>query len=181
MHFVIDYMYSLRRDSLLCLSCLLENIPTVSSFPSATSFTQSPAYSTWVRHRSYDTVGPLREVPCISAQLDFSLVQRLNMFGFHVLGNSVPARYMSHSSIELKTDNDVVRFSIGVGGNNDGPRNKGKKKTKRVKMSKKAKVNELRFYRLKAKKKMTSPNPEVRIRYKLEKVKHCPVYLFFLK
>ncbi|KAG4121904.1 hypothetical protein ERO13_D11G235100v2 [Gossypium hirsutum] len=36
-------------------------------------------------------------------------------------------------------------------------------------MSRKAKMNELRFYRLKAKKKMNSPNPEVRIRYKLEK------------
>ncbi|MBA0874286.1 hypothetical protein Goshw_014626 [Gossypium schwendimanii] len=44
-------------------------------------------------------------------------------------------------------------------------------------MSKKAKVNELRFYRLKAKKKMNSPNPEVRIRYKLEKyLKHKARY-----
>ncbi|PPD78402.1 hypothetical protein GOBAR_DD24674 [Gossypium barbadense] len=44
-------------------------------------------------------------------------------------------------------------------------------------MSKKAKVNELRFYRLKAKKKMNSPNPEVRIRYKLEKAKRKEAWL----
>jgi len=41
---------------------------------------------------------------------------------------------------------------------------------KKKKMSRKAKVNQLKWYRLKAKKKMKSPNPEVRIRYKLEKV-----------
>lgn len=100
------------------------------------------------------------------------------MSGSHVLRNSVPARYMSHASIELKTDNDVVRFSFVERGENNGPQNKGNKKTKRVKMSRKRKLNELRFYRLKAKKKMKSPNPEVRIRYKLEKVKHCPIYFY---
>jgi hypothetical protein len=36
--------------------------------------------------------------------------------------------------------------------------------------SRNAMLNELRFYRLKARKKMKSSNPEVRIRYKLEKV-----------
>ncbi|XP_058115079.1 uncharacterized CRM domain-containing protein At3g25440, chloroplastic-like isoform X2 [Magnolia sinica] len=56
-------------------------------------------------------------------------------------------------------------------------RTKGKNTQKRKKMSKKAKVNELRFYRLKAKKKMTSPNPEVRIRYKLEKAKRKEEWL----
>ncbi|XP_059447024.1 uncharacterized CRM domain-containing protein At3g25440, chloroplastic isoform X3 [Corylus avellana] len=69
------------------------------------------------------------------------------------------------------------RFSFGERGDIDGRRRKGWKKTKRVKMSKKAKVNELRFYRLKAKKKMTSPNPEVRIRYKLGKAKRKEEWL----
>lgn len=75
--------------------------------------------------------------------------------------------------MEVKTDNDVVRFSIGKPLDKTGPSNNGNKKmavTRRVKMSKKAKLNELRFYRLKAKKKMNSPNPQVRIIYKLEKV-----------
>ncbi|KAL5560024.1 hypothetical protein UlMin_036235 [Ulmus minor] len=40
------------------------------------------------------------------------------------------------------------------------------------------KVNELKLYWLKAKKKMNSPNPEVRIRYKLEKAKWKEVWLF---
>jgi hypothetical protein len=113
-------------------------------------------------------MGSLLEAPRIS---EFSLVQRLNMFDFHVLRNGIPVRFMSNDSIELKTDNDVVRFSIGRHVDNKTKQNK--RMTKRVKMSKKAKLNELRFYRLKAKKKMTSPNAEVRIRYKLEKVGHC--------
>lgn len=99
------------------------------------------------------------------------------MFGWHVLRKWIPARYMSNASIELKTDKDVVRFSIGKPLNNDGTQTKRKMKTKRVKMSKRAKVNELRFYRLKAKKKMTSPNPEVRIIYKLEKAKRKEAWL----
>lgn len=45
------------------------------------------------------------------------------------------------------------------------------------KMSRKAKVNQLKWYRLKAKKKMKSPNPEVRIRYKLEKAKRKEEWL----
>lgn len=87
------------------------------------------------------------------------------------------ARYMSNTSIELKPDSDVVRFNIGEPPGKTGTSKKGKKKMRRVKMSRKAKVNELRFYRLKAKKKMTSPNPEVRIRYKLEKAKRKEEWL----
>ncbi|EEF37679.1 conserved hypothetical protein [Ricinus communis] len=84
---------------------------------------------------------------------------------------------MSSASIELKTDSDVVRFSISKCPYKIPSSEKGKKPTKHVKMSKKAKLNELRFYRLKAKKKMNSPNPEVRIRYKLEKAKRKEAWL----
>ncbi|XWS39706.1 hypothetical protein CRYUN_Cryun18bG0078000 [Craigia yunnanensis] len=52
-----------------------------------------------------------------------------------------------------------------------------KGRTKRRKMSKKAKLNGLHFYRLKAKKKMNSPNPEVRMRYTLEKAKRKEAWL----
>ncbi|KAF8087083.1 hypothetical protein N665_0600s0030, partial [Sinapis alba] len=91
-------------------------------------------------------------------------------------------RYMSsNSTVELRTDDNVVRFSF----NNDNksvppppPISRTEKKWKRAKpSSRKAKVNELRFYRLKAKKKMNSPNPEVRIRYKLEKAKRKEEWL----
>lgn len=87
---------------------------------------------------------------------------------------------MGGTSFEVKTDNDVVRFSIGKPLDKIGPSNNGNKKmavTRRVKMSKKAKLNELRFYRLKAKKKMNSPNPQVRIIYKLEKAKRKEAWL----
>ncbi|XP_030944674.1 uncharacterized CRM domain-containing protein At3g25440, chloroplastic [Quercus lobata] len=155
------------RDSLLCFHCLLKNIPSLSSLPAATSFSM----------RSYSAVRPLLEAKRISSPLEFSLVRRLNMLDVHVVRNWIPARYMSKESFELKTENDVVRFSMGRIVNNNGSQTKGRVKTKRVKMSKKAKLNELRFYRLKAKKKMTSPNPEVRIRYKLEKAKRKEVWL----
>lgn len=68
------------------------------------------------------------------------------------------------------TENNIIRFCIGKSTEQEDAFLKGKKIAKRAKMSRKAKLNELRFYRLKAKKKMKSPNPEVRIRYKLDKV-----------
>ncbi|KAL3814422.1 hypothetical protein ACJIZ3_015690 [Penstemon smallii] len=110
---------------------------------------------------------------------DASLVKRSHAFGPENISlKRGYARDSSNASIELNTDKDVIRFNIG---NQSGGRGlslkKGKKTAKDAKMSKKAKVNELRFYRLKAKKKMNSPNPEVRIRYKLEKAKRKEVWL----
>lgn len=93
-----------------------------------------------------------------------------------VYRRGVLARYMSKASIELEMDNDVVRFSVGKSLERS-LREVKKDKTKRSKMSKKAKVNELKFYRLMARKKMNSPNPEVRIRYKLEKAKRKEAWL----
>lgn len=88
------------------------------------------------------------------------------------------ARNMSDASFfELKTDGDVVRFHIGELGGEGGSQKKGKLKAKQEKLSRKRKLNELRFYRLKAKKKMNSPNPEVRIRYKLGKAKRKEAWL----
>lgn len=75
----------------------------------------------------------------------------------------------TNESIEMSMDEGVVRFNIGnqsIG----APSKKRKAANNKSDISRKAKLNELRFYRLKAKKKMNSPNPEVRIRYKLEKV-----------
>jgi len=89
------------------------------------------------------------------------------------------ARHMSTASLELRTDNDFVRFSITKDGYSAKEKKSMKKVPRYVKMSKKAKLNELRFYRLKAKKKMNSPNPEVRIRYKLEKVGPFFYFTFF--
>lgn len=79
-------------------------------------------------------------------------------------------RYIRNASVEVKADGDTVRFSLNKQCDRNRLPMEEKKGTKRVKMSKKAKRNELRFYRLKAKRKINSPNPEVRIRYKLEKV-----------
>lgn len=91
-------------------------------------------------------------------------------------------RHLSNSSIGIKADNDVVRFSLGdmshYRGGDGFPLVEGKGKTvKKKKKSRKAKLNELRFFRLKAKKKMKSPNPEVRIRYRLEKAKRKEAWL----
>lgn len=86
-------------------------------------------------------------------------------------------RLASNSAVEMKMDKDVVRFCIGKQLERpDGLRERDKKQ-RRVKVSKKAKLNELRFYRLKAKKKMRSPNPEIRILYRLGKVRIVSSFL----
>ncbi|KAB5552645.1 hypothetical protein DKX38_009956 [Salix brachista] len=72
---------------------------------------------------------------------------------------------------------NLVPFSITKDGYPAKEKKSKNKVPKYVKMSKKAKLNELRLYRLKTKKKMNSPNPEVRIRYKLEKAKRKEAWL----
>ncbi|XP_074308485.1 putative CRM domain-containing protein At3g25440, chloroplastic [Silene latifolia] len=95
----------------------------------------------------------------------------------------------SNSCVGIKAGTDgVVRFSIGDSLNDRCLKRSSKDECKgrmmveevekkKKKVSKKRKVNELRFYRLKAKKKMKSPNPAVRIRYKLEKAKRKEAWL----
>ncbi|PKA50495.1 putative CRM domain-containing protein [Apostasia shenzhenica] len=87
-----------------------------------------------------------------------------------------PIRFISNALVSVDTNGRVARFSLGEPCGNQGGQAKGIKKTKK-KMSRKAKRNELKWYRLKAKKKMKSPNPEVRIRYKLEKAKRKEEWL----
>ncbi|KAK9060293.1 hypothetical protein SSX86_020997 [Deinandra increscens subsp. villosa] len=83
-------------------------------------------------------------------------------------------RLATSSAVEVRMDKDGVRFCIGkqLNGLSDS-----EKKQKRTRVSKKAKLNELRFYRLKAKKKMRSPNPETRILYRLGKAKRKEEWL----
>ncbi|EOA17007.1 hypothetical protein CARUB_v10005242mg [Capsella rubella] len=119
-------------------------------------------YSIYVKSR------PFLQVPCDSTQ-------KQNLFAYDGVFNR---RYMSNSTIELRTDDNVVRFAFNnVSGGNSVVPTRQEKKWRKAKMSKKSIVNELRFYRLKAKKKMNSPNPEVRIRYKLEKAKRKEEWL----
>ncbi|XP_021911044.1 uncharacterized CRM domain-containing protein At3g25440, chloroplastic [Carica papaya] len=132
---------------------------------------QPHVYLTHVNNRSYRSTRPFVEDPCESFSCGFSLKWRPSYL------NCQSVRYMSNASIELKTEDDVVRFSINKPLDKTGPSMKEKKNLKRAKMSRKAKLNELRLYRLKAKKKMNSPNPEVRIRYKLEKAKRKEEWL----
>lgn len=87
------------------------------------------------------------------------------------------ARNRTNESIEMRMDEDVVRFNIGNQSIEGAPSKKWKAAKNKSDVSRKAKLNELRFYRLKAKKKMNSPNPEVRIRYKLEKAKRKEAWL----
>lgn len=78
----------------------------------------------------------------------------------------------------MKMDKGVVRFCISkqLERSSDGLK-QIENKQRRVKVSRKAKLNELRFYRLKAKKKMRSPNPEIRILYRLGKAKRKEEWL----
>ncbi|XP_061344954.1 uncharacterized CRM domain-containing protein At3g25440, chloroplastic isoform X2 [Gastrolobium bilobum] len=168
------FIFLLCRDSLYWLCYLVEDVPTVALYPTATSYFRSFTPHHCMHPRTYRTPRYLSRVPSVSSS-GFLLMQISNIVGSHgILGNWLSARYISNASVELKTDNDVVRFSLDKPDDINSAKSQ-KKKT--VKMSKKAKLNELRFYRLKAKKKMNSPNPEVRIRYKLEKAKRKETWL----
>lgn len=165
-----NHVYLLYRGSFVWFSCLAQNIFNL-SLPTIARFRQSLYCNMCMQRQRYSVLTSFLEVPYVSSSFDSSLVRRSNIFDCQsVLRNCPPARCMSSTSIELKTKNDVVRFSFGKPLDKTGSSTKGKKMAKRAEVSKKAKLNELRFYRLKAKKKMNSPNPEVRIRYKLEKV-----------
>ncbi|KAJ1404453.1 YhbY-like superfamily [Sesbania bispinosa] len=165
-----------NRDSLFWLCCLVEGVPTIASSPTATSYFRSFTPQKCIRPATYGIPRHLSRVPSVSSPSDFLLMQRSNIIGNHgILGIWLPARYISNALVELKTDNDVVRFTLDKLDDTNPTKNSQKKKV--VKKSRKAKLNELRFYRLKAKKKMNSPNPEVRIRYKLEKAKRKETWL----
>ncbi|CAJ1841370.1 unnamed protein product [Sphenostylis stenocarpa] len=161
---------------LFWLCCLVEHAPNIASSPTTTSYFRSFKPHNCIHQRTYRTPRHLSGVPTIPSLSYFPLKQRSNIFGSQgILGSCLSVRYISNESVELKTDNDVVRFSLDK--SDDINSENKSRKNKKVKMSKKAKLNELRFYRLKAKKKMNSPNPVVRIRYKLEKAKRKETWL----
>ncbi|KAL1327811.1 hypothetical protein HN51_037806 [Arachis hypogaea] len=161
-----------KRDSIFTLYCLVEDFPTIASYPAASWCFQSSTLHTCIHPQTCNTAWHLSRVPYLPSQSGY-LWQRSNIFGIPgILRNSKPARYISNESVQVKTDYDVVRFSLGSPDDISSI-----KKSPKKKMSRKAKLNELRFYRLKAKKKMNSPNPEVRIRYKLEKAKRKETWL----
>lgn len=80
------------------------------------------------------------------------------------------------TTVTLDASGGFARFAVGDTGHT---KQKGGQlqQPQQKKMSRKAKINQLKWYRLKAKKKMKSPNPEVRIRYKLEKAKRKEEWL----
>ncbi|CAO2830592.1 unnamed protein product [Amaranthus hypochondriacus] len=91
-------------------------------------------------------------------------------------------RQLSSVSVGLNAENGVVKFSFGDSPGENGAHTGllyGDRNCRMLKKrkSRKAMLNELRFYRLKARKKMKSSNPEVRIRYKLEKAKRKEAWL----
>ncbi|XP_056163341.1 uncharacterized CRM domain-containing protein At3g25440, chloroplastic isoform X1 [Syzygium oleosum] len=161
----------IRRDSFVCSSFLAHHVSNTSSLPKDHIFVRSRAHI----RESCRIVRLLQERIFLSLSVHPLPMWRLSTHeGCVIADQLLHARHVSTASFELQTDNDVVRFSINKPLHKNGPPTKVKK---RIKKSKKAKVNELRFYRLKAKKKMNSPNPEVRIRYKLEKAKRKEEWL----
>nr|GEU66738.1 uncharacterized CRM domain-containing protein At3g25440, chloroplastic [Tanacetum cinerariifolium] len=112
----------------------------------------------------------------------FPSANQMNQKHVYVLDNNnyslrSHVRLFSNSAIEMTTDKKVVRFCIGKQLQRPDDLTEREKKHRRNKVSKKTKLNELRFYRLKAKKKMRSPNPEVRILYRLGKAKRKEEWL----
>ncbi|KAK4743249.1 hypothetical protein SAY87_001250 [Trapa incisa] len=168
--------YVVLRDCIIW-SCFGRNETGVSVFPKAFMFSEVHAGEIPAETRGYRAVRFLQEPRFSSRPIGPPLVQKLNYFASCGASTRyLQTRQMSNALISLKTDDDVVRFAI-----NKPPMaqcsSRKEKKMKRAKMSKKAILNELRFYRLKAKKKMNSPNPEVRIRYKLDMAKRKEAWL----
>ena len=158
------------RGSLFGFIPLIRNVSPLSLLSIPTSFEQS-SHGSWEHQASSCIVKSLNESMSRDCPPGFSFTRRYSMresSGGFKRWQSV--RHFSNAVVELKTDNNTVRFSFGCPSSTNGSRLK--QKVAKTKMSKKAKLNELRFYRLKAKKKKTSPNPEVRIRYSLEKVRY---------
>ncbi|XP_022895549.1 uncharacterized CRM domain-containing protein At3g25440, chloroplastic isoform X1 [Olea europaea var. sylvestris] len=169
---------SLCRESFIWYSWLVRSISTPSCLSEATLLASFICHDGCVNLRNYKLEKYLRLCTHGSLSSNTSIVKRWYVCEPHSINlKLVHARHMSNASIELKTDEDVVRFNIGNQIAIEGSQKKGKKTLKRHKLSRKAKLNELRFFRLKAKKKMNSPNPEVRIRYKLEKAKRKEEWL----
>lgn len=167
---MLTYNGCFFRDCLVLLCCLAQKLSGACLLTS-TYYTESFSYAICMQHSSYSVARHI-EAPLGLSLLEHSVARRSKIFvSESCFERWTPARCMSNAPIELKTENDVIRFSVGKPIDTNCSSSKEKKMAKRVKMSRKAKVNELRLYRLKAKKKMNSPNPEVRIRYKLEKVK----------
>lgn len=160
----IPNIFEICRKSLLCSNVLADGDLSL-------SYLERKTLSTYV-------IGHVVEPT-------WSCIQPLKFFTglSYVIGRSFSSHQkrldaqQSDVSFELRADKDVVRFSVGDDYQKDGSNRKNKKAVKKFKMSRRAKVNELRFYRLKAKKKMKSPNPEVRLRYKLDKAKRKEVWL----
>ncbi|XP_059069044.1 uncharacterized CRM domain-containing protein At3g25440, chloroplastic isoform X2 [Cryptomeria japonica] len=103
----------------------------------------------------------------------------------HTLSQIQSVRFMSNRVVKVDVRNGIARFDIGEPDNKNKSKQHNKeisekrirKQKKKEKKSKKAKKSELRFYRLKARKKLKSSNPEVRIKYKLEKAKRKEAWL----
>lgn len=83
---------------------------------------------------------------------------------------------MSNGLLKLDISNGIARFDVGEQNDKRKPEKKSAT-SKKKKKSKKAKRSELRFFRLKARKKLKSANPEIRIKYKLEKTKRKEAWL----
>ncbi|KAL2501188.1 RNA-binding CRS1/YhbY (CRM) domain protein [Forsythia ovata] len=169
---------SLCRESLIWYDWFVRSISTPSFLSEVTSLPRFICHDGCVNSRNYKLEKFLPLCSHGSLLSNTSTVKRSHIFEpYSIYLKLGHARHMSNASIELKTDEDVVRFNIGNQIAKGGSQKKGKKTSKRVKISRKAKLNELRFFRLKAKKKINSPNPEVRIRYKLEKAKRKEEWL----
>ncbi|XP_010527252.1 PREDICTED: uncharacterized CRM domain-containing protein At3g25440, chloroplastic [Tarenaya hassleriana] len=176
----LRFLRNFKGDSGCCLLHLAKDKPGICFLPSGRcSFGQLPCHFIHAEQRHLRNTSSLWKIPYVSFSLDFLQGQRVGLSEHNgMLGRCFLARYMSNTTIEIRADDvdDVVRFSFNKADGRNVPTRK-EKKMKRRKMSRKAKLNELRFYRLKAKKKMNSPNPEVRIRYKLEKAKRKEEWL----
>ncbi|XP_060167834.1 uncharacterized CRM domain-containing protein At3g25440, chloroplastic [Lycium barbarum] len=146
--------------------------------PEATFFVRFLSNGNSSISRNYHQMRSIPRLPCQDPAMNTLLFPSSITSGpREIILQWLHAKRFSSPSMELNTEKGVVRFRFDQETKKRVDQTKAKRVVKKFKMSKKAKLNELRFYRLKAKKKMRSPNPEVRIRYKLDKAKRKETWL----
>ncbi|KAJ8572532.1 hypothetical protein K7X08_009043 [Anisodus acutangulus] len=166
------------RESPLMFSYSGRSVPNPAYFHEATSFMHFRSHRNASISRNYYQMRLIPRLPRQDPATDTLLLPNsLTSGSREIVLKWLHARRFSSPAIELNTDKGVVRFRFDQETRNRVGQTKARRVVKKFKMSKKTKLNELRFYRLKAKKKMRSPNPEVRIKYKLDKAKRKEAWL----
>ncbi|KAL2549651.1 RNA-binding CRS1/YhbY (CRM) domain protein [Forsythia ovata] len=153
---------SLCRESLIWYDWFVRSISTPSFLSEVTSLARFICHDGCVNSRNYKLEKFLPLCSHGSLLSNTSTVKRSYIFEPHSIYLKLGhARHMSNASIELKTDEDVVRFNIGNQIAKGGSQKKGKKTSKRAKRKEEWLIEKLRKYDVPPKAPQETYDPEI--------------------